>query len=148
MQAKAAEYERQIAQMRARLDALTKDKDVEIERAQAALRLENERLKSRIQADEQGKQLAISTAIAAQKDELFEKDRQIMRLQSSLSEAQKDAALQMQAAKQNFAVQLKAKDETIEFYKDLKARMSTKMIGETLERHCEDRKSVGRERVC
>lgn len=137
MQAKAAEYERQIAQMRARLDALTKDKDVEVERAQAALRLENERLKSRIQADEQGKQLAISTAIAAQKDELFEKDRQIMRLQSSLSEAQKDAALQMQAAKQNFAVQLKAKDETIEFYKDLKARMSTKMIGETLERHCE-----------
>lgn len=137
MQAKAAEYERQIAQMRARLDALTKDKDVEIERAQAALRLENERLKSRIRADEQGKQLAISTAIAAQKDELFEKDRQIMRLQSSLSEAQKDAALQMQAAKQNFAVQLKAKDETIEFYKDLKARMSTKMIGETLERHCE-----------
>lgn len=137
MQAKAAEYERQIAQMRARLDALTKDKDVEIERAQAALRLENERLKSRIQADEQGKQLAISTAIAAQKDELFEKDRQILRLQSSLSEAQKDAALQMQAAKQNFAVQLKAKDETIEFYKDLKARMSTKMIGETLERHCE-----------
>lgn len=137
MQAKAAEYERQIAQMRARLDALTKDKDVEIERAQASLRLENERLKSRIQADEQGKQLAISTAIAAQKDELFEKDRQIMRLQSSLSEAQKDAALQIQAAKQNFAVQLKAKDETIEFYKDLKARMSTKMIGETLERHCE-----------
>ena len=137
MQAKAAEYERQIAQMRARLDALTKDKDVEIERAQAALRLENERLKSRIQADEQGKQLAISTAIAAQQDELFEKDRQIMRLQISLSEAQKDAALQMQAAKQNFAVQLKAKDETIEFYKDLKARMSTKMIGETLERHCE-----------
>lgn len=137
MQAKAAEYERQIAQMRARLDALTKDKDVEIERAQAALRLENERLKSRIQADEQGKQLAISTAIAAQKDELFEKDRQILRLQSSLSEAQKDTALQMQAAKQNFAVQLKAKDETIEFYKDLKARMSTKMIGETLERHCE-----------
>lgn len=137
MQAKAAEYERQIAQMRARLDALTKDKDVEIERAQAALRLENERLKSQIRADEQGKQLAISTAIAAQKDELFEKDRQIMRLQSSLSEAQKDAALQMQAAKQNFAVQLKAKDEAIEFYKDLKARMSTKMIGETLERHCE-----------
>lgn len=137
MQAKAAEYERQIAQMRARLDALTKDKDVEIERAQAALRLENERLKSQIRADEQGKQLAINTAIAAQKDELFEKDRQIMRLQSSLSEAQKDAALQMQAAKQNFAVQLKAKDETIEFYKDLKARMSTKMIGETLERHCE-----------
>lgn len=137
MQAKAAEYERQIAQMRARLDALTKDKDVEIERAQAALRLENERLKSQIRADEQGKQLAISTAIAAQKDELFEKDRQIMRLQSSLSAAQKDAALQMQAAKQNFAVQLKAKDETIEFYKDLKARMSTKMIGETLERHCE-----------
>lgn len=137
MQAKAAEYERKIAQMQARLDAAVKDRDIENERAQAALRVENERLKSQIQADEQNRQLAVGTALAAQKDELFEKDRQIMRLQSSLSEAQKDAALQMQAAKQNFAVQLKAKDETIEFYKDLKARMSTKMIGETLERHCE-----------
>lgn len=137
MQAKAAEYERQIAQMQARLDAAVKDRDIENERAQAALRIENERLKSQIQADEQNRQLAVGTALAAQKDELFEKDRQIMRLQSSLSEAQKDAALQMQAVKQNFAVQLKAKDETIEFYKDLKARMSTKMIGETLERHCE-----------
>lgn len=137
MQAKAAEYERKIAQMQARLDAAVKDRDIENERAQAALRIENERLKSQIQADEQNRQLAVGTALAAQKDELFEKDRQIMRLQSSLSEAQKDAALQMQAVKQNFAVQLKAKDETIEFYKDLKARMSTKMIGETLERHCE-----------
>ena len=34
-------------------------------------------------------------------------------------------------------MQLKAKDETIEFYKDLKARLSTKMVGETLEQHCE-----------
>lgn len=137
MQAKAAEYERKIAQMQARLDAAVKDRDIENERAQAALRVENERLKSQIQADEQNRQLAVGTALAAQKDALFEKDRQILRLQSSLSEAQKDAALQMQAVKQNFAVQLKAKDETIEFYKDLKARMSTKMIGETLERHCE-----------
>ena len=137
MQAKAAEYERKIAQMQARLDAAVKDRDIENERAQAALRVENERLKSQIQAGEQNKQLAVGTALAAQKDALFEKDRQILHLQSSLSEAQKDAALQMQAVKQNFAVQLKAKDETIEFYKDLKARMSTKMIGETLERHCE-----------
>ena len=137
MQAKAAEYERKIAQMQARLDAAVKDRDIENERAQAALRIENERLKSQIQADEQNRQLAVGTALAAQKDALFEKDRQILRLQSSLSEAQKDAALQMQAVKQNFAVQLKAKDETIEFHKDLKARMSTKMIGETLERHCE-----------
>ena len=58
-------------------------------------------------------------------------------MQSQLKETEKDSQLKEQTLKENFSVQLKAKDETIEFYKDLKARMSTKMVGETLEQHCE-----------
>lgn len=36
-----------------------------------------------------------------------------------------------------FAKEIKSKDEMIEYYKDLKLKMSTKMLGETLEQHCE-----------
>lgn len=60
-----------------------------------------------------------------------------MQLESQLKETEKDKQLQEQSLKDNFAVQLKAKDTEIAFYKDLKTRQSTKMVGETLEQHCE-----------
>ncbi len=44
----------------------------------------------------------------------------------------------LQQEKENKRLELKAKDDLIEYYKDLKSRMSTKMVGESLERHCED----------
>ena len=43
----------------------------------------------------------------------------------------------MQSEIKNHSDELKRKDEEIEYYKDFKARQSTKMIGESLERHCE-----------
>ena len=39
--------------------------------------------------------------------------------------------------KENFATEMKSKDEMIDYYKDMKTRLSTKMVGETLEQHCE-----------
>ncbi len=45
--------------------------------------------------------------------------------------------LREQSLRESYETQLKNKDEVIAYYKDLKARMSTKMIGETLEQHCE-----------
>ena len=76
-------------------------------------------------------------AVSGQKDELNEKDKTILQLQNRLQAAEKDGQLREQSLKENFEIQLKAKDETISFYKDLKTRMSTKMLGETLEKHCE-----------
>ena len=54
-----------------------------------------------------------------------------------LNEAEKDRELREKNLRENFELQLRSKDETIRFYKDLKARLSTKMVGETLEQHCE-----------
>ena len=39
--------------------------------------------------------------------------------------------------KDRYKTELKNKDEIIEYYKDLKSKLSTKMLGETLEQHCE-----------
>lgn len=73
---------------------------------------------------------AISLAVA-------ETEKKIIKLQSELESSNKDHQIEKNNMAEKFAIQLAQKDETIEFYKDLKARQSTKMVGETLEQHCE-----------
>ena len=74
----------------------------------------------------------------AVKDALFEKESEIKDLQSKLSTAKTESELEKKSLKEAYETKLKDKDEQIDYYKDLKTRMSTKMIGETLEQHCEN----------
>lgn len=127
----------EIERLKAEITTVAKDKDIEKERSLNSLNQEIERLKAQVQSNEQAKTLAVASAVSEKKDELVEKDKKIMQLESQLKEAEKDKQLQEQSLKDNFAVQLKAKDTEIAFYKDLKIRQSTKMVGETLEQHCE-----------
>ena len=101
------------------------------------LKQEIEHLKAQNASAEKDKTIAVHEAVAVKKDEIVEKDMIIMDLNSKLEEAKKDSKLNEQSLRNNFSVQLKAKEDTIEFYKDLKKRLSTKMVGETLEQHCE-----------
>lgn len=131
------ELKQDIEKLKAQLVLSEKDKNYEKERSEVSLLQEIELLKAQIKAGEQNKIIAVSNAITEKKDEIIEKEKKILQLESQLKEAEKDNQLQAQSLKEKFEVQLKAKDETIEFYKDLKTKMSTKMVGETLEQHCE-----------
>ena len=132
-----ATLKQEIERLKAEITTVAKDKDIEKERSLNCLNQEIERLKAQVQSNEQAQTLAVASAVSEKKDELVEKDKKIMQLESQLKEAEKDKQLQEQSIKDNFAVQLKAKDTEIAFYKDLKIRQSTKMVGETLEQHCE-----------
>lgn len=107
------------------------------EKSAGELTREIERLKAQIQSNIQAQTIAVNNAVTAQKDKLVEKEMEILQLKNRLKDAEKDSQLQAQSLKENFQVQLKAKDTEIAFYKDLKTKMSTKMVGETLEQHCE-----------
>ena len=109
----------------------------EKEKALFALSNEMEQLKARLFSYDKEKALALNEALAIQKEEIALKEQEILKLKSALNDSKKDALLREQSLKENFDIQLKAKDETISFYKDLKTKMSTKMVGETLEQHCE-----------
>ena len=98
---------------------------------------EVEKLKARLLSYETEKALALNEALSIQKEEISLKEQEILKLKSALNDAEKDAVIKERSLKENFEIQLKAKDETISFYKDLKTKMSTKMVGETLEQHCE-----------
>ncbi|MDO4666222.1 MAG: DUF2130 domain-containing protein [Streptococcus sp.] len=65
----------------------------------------------------------------------LEKERDEVKNQLLLQE--KEAEIAQASLKERYEVELRQKNETIEFYKDFKAKQSTKMIGESLEQHCE-----------
>jgi hypothetical protein len=107
------------------------------EKAISTLKQEIEKLKAEISSNDKDKQLAVNAAETAKNEEIVSKDKQIAELNTKLKEAEKDILVREQNLKDNYELKLKEKDTQIEFYKDLKTKMSTKMVGETLEQHCE-----------
>jgi hypothetical protein len=87
-------------------------------------------LKSKIENLEVEKKLAISEATKP-----LEKERDTLANEIKTKELEKQSL--ENSLKQQFSTELKAKEEQIAFYKDMKAKLSTKMVGETLEQHCE-----------
>ena len=70
------------------------------------------------------------------KDELQQKVQQIAELKNEITSKDNETQARVQSLKDMYDVQLKEKQALIDYYKDLKTRMSTKMVGETLEKHC------------
>lgn len=65
-----------------------------------------------------------------------QKEKNITDLKNKIELDGKEYKLKEQSLKDNYENKLKTKDEMIAYYKDLKAKQSTKMIGESLENHC------------
>lgn len=144
-QVRNAEFQKEL---HTRLVQLEREKQNELQLAKAQAQTQQERaaasfgqeisdLKARLAVAEQEKALAVSQAVAQDKDRANEQEKKILALSSQLNDSRKEAQLREQSLKNEYEIQLKAKEQEVAFYKDLKARMSTKMVGETLEKHCE-----------
>lgn len=104
----SAQKDREILELKTRLDTYEKDKALELNRFE----IDKERL-------------------------IAEKDRQIADLAGKIESNEKENLLKELSLKQQYETELRFKDEEIRCIKDFKARQSTKMIGESLEKHCE-----------
>lgn len=93
-------------------------------------------LKAQISGAETEKKLAVAEALQEKEKELSEKVNQITVLEGKLSNVENESELKEKNLKEQYEFKLKEKEEPIEYYKDFKARQSTKMIGESLEQHC------------
>ena len=105
----------------------------------AALAEKNQRiaeLEARLSASETEKRLAVTDALEKKNEELAKKQTEITALQGELKSKEVESRLSEKSMQEQYEQKLKLKDEQIEYYKDFKARMSTKMIGESLEMHC------------
>lgn len=94
-------------------------------------------LQSVIEQSDSRRQVAILEERQKASEAIRIKDNEINELKNKVEAEQKEARIREAGLKEQYSVVLKQKDETIEYYKDMKVRMSTKMIGETLEIHCQ-----------
>ncbi len=126
-QVRDEEFEKEI---RARESSFEKEKKLAVSDAISDKDREIIELNAKLKAMQIEKDMAVKTAVA-------EKDIEIKNLEGQLENAETKAKLEQETIKKDFTNQLTAKDSEIAFYKDFKARQSTKMIGESLEQHCE-----------
>ena len=108
-----------------RLLSLASEKDAEIIR-----------LKARIDETDSRIRVAVLEEQNKSKDALQKKEQKIAELKNELTANESKSLERVQSLKEMYDMQLKEKQTQIDYYKDLKTRMSTKMVGETLEQHC------------
>ena len=137
-----------------RKDMAMGQKDSEIARLKAELAANDDRTKMVVAEAVSGKEQEIAALKAAvergrseiqiavlqeqQKagEALREKEVEITKLKADAELEKSKAGLHEQAVREDYENKLKVAREQVDYYKDLKARMSTKMVGETLEAHC------------
>jgi len=102
--------------------------DLQAEKAKKDSEIQD--LKARLEKTEVSQQLAITQAVM-----VVEKERD--ELKNGLSQVSLEKQLSENALKDKYETQIRDRDDAIERLKDMKARLSTKMVGETLEQHCE-----------
>ena len=93
-------------------------------------------LRAKISASETEKMLAVTEARQEKEKELSQKATEIIELKGRLASKETESKLMENNLKETYEGKLKDKDEQIAYYKDFKARQSTKMVGESLEQHC------------
>lgn len=137
-QVRDSEFERQLHE---RLALAEKDKRAAIELATARVAGDLQtaaaakdavisELRARLEAGEVARRLAVNEAVGA-----VQKERDALR--SSLEKAALEKQLAEKSLRDKYETQIKDRDEAIDRLRDMKARLSSKMVGETLEQHCE-----------
>lgn len=126
-----AKSDQKIMELNSRLKELKESEDLKISNALNAK--EKELLVKKSELDllkaEHAKELSALRSS-------FENDQ--IRLENELKNAQNEKVLSEKSLKEEYEFKLKQKDDLIDYYKDLKLKLSTKMIGESLEKYCEN----------
>lgn len=146
--------EKKITELEARLESIESEKQLavatavrerensfseESRKAQKAISDKESLIKQlelQLQQAQSLQQAALDKAKSENALALEKKQNEINELNSQLKNKDSEAALRCKTIEEKYAIELKNKDELIEQYKDFKARLSTKMVGETLEQHC------------
>ncbi len=134
MQKTAVAKDSEIQALKAKLDAASELAEAKLanglQNAAATKDAEIQGLKAKLDAAEVMRKLAVTEAVnvvARERDEL----------KSGLARAELEKQLAEKSLKDKYETQIKDRDDAIERLRDMKARLSTKMVGETLEQHCE-----------
>ena len=131
-----SEKEAEIAHLKNQLENITAQKEAEKNIALANKQQDIERLNATIRQNEANLQIALLNKQREAQEIIQRKESQIQQLKSDAELEKSQAQIRESELIKRHQHELQAKQELVEYYKDLKTRMSTKMVGETLEIHC------------
>jgi hypothetical protein len=166
LQQDIAKKEAEIAALNVKLETSATEKNLAVNGAVKEVEQERDALASRLKEKENEIKLAEANVKNAMQESIAKKDAEIAALQERIASTQTEKKLAVTEAvsavekqrdglamelkskdtekqllekslKEKYAIELKSKDEQIAYYKDLKSKLSTKMVGESLEQHCE-----------
>lgn len=126
----------EISELKAKIESMVQTNALELAGELAKKDKEISELKSTISQSKDACHIAVLEEQQKAQDALKEKENKIVELTGMVSQQKNEAALRENNIKETYEIQLKKKQEEVDYYKDLKTRMSTKMVGETLEIHC------------
>ncbi len=134
---KLIQKDSEIAKLKADITTEQISKKSEISETIAKKDKEIVELKNKLASFDKDKELELTKLVNKMNTELSEKDTCIAKLNNEKELTQKESQLKEQSLKDQYEEKLRFKDEEIARYKDFKAKLSTKMVGESLEQHCE-----------
>lgn len=132
-----SQKENEILQLKAQLESINQAKQLEFNEERIKKSEEISQLKSIIAQNEDKIRFAILEEQVKSKEALQRKENDLLKLQNELEIKKSEAIIKEKNIKEDYERQLKQKQELVDYYKDLKAKLSTKMVGETLEAHCD-----------
>ena len=137
----SASKDADIKELKTRLEAGEVTQKFAVAQALRALEKEYDTLANELKQEKHDKQTASQLAEAKLVNELQKasatKDSEVQGLKSDLERTQFEKQLAETSLKDKYETQIKDRESEIERLRDMKARLSTKMVGETLEQHCE-----------
>lgn len=137
MKDKLAKQREMIATLSAQSETFEKEKVAAVHQALSDKEKEVLNLQHQIASFANEKALLKKDVEQQLQEAIANKEKQIIELTSEVNLQASKKEIEKNLVKEKYELELKQKDEVIAFYKDLKAKQSTKMIGETLEQHCE-----------
>lgn len=131
-----AEKDTLIARLEEKMKGIAKDKQAEFDRILAEKDAELVRLQSAVDQSKSLTQVAVLEEKNKANEVILLKENEIASWKGKLESEKTDALRREQTIRNNYELQLKQMQEMVEQYKDFKIRLSTKMLGESLETHC------------
>ncbi len=120
------------------VERIKSDRDRELEKLRSEMTEQLNKLKAEIEKSDTEKELAVTRAVQEKEREIADKNAEITKLIGDLELQQRQSELTEKQMAEQHKGELKLRDEEIERLKDFKARQSTKMVGESLEQHCQN----------
>jgi len=130
------EKDAEIAKLKSQLERIEAQKQGELNLALSEKDKTIAQLNATIEQNAAKLQLAVMEERTKAQQEVQNKEREITQLRSDAELEKREAKIHEAALLKSHEEELRRKQELVDYYKDLKTRMSTKMVGETLEQHC------------